>query len=114
MQIIKYHNKKTLYDDIKFDSIKEKNRYVELKLLERAGEIKDLILQQKFILQDSFKYQDKTERAITYSVDFSYYECESNLHVVEDVKGYRKAGNYPIKRKLFLFKYGDVYDFREV
>ena len=41
----KYHNKKIIYNGIKFDSIKEKNRYIELKLLERAGLIKNLKLQ---------------------------------------------------------------------
>ena len=40
----KYHNKKVIYNGITFDSIKEKNRYIELKLLERAGLIKNLKL----------------------------------------------------------------------
>ncbi len=32
----KYHNQKTLYNDIRFDSRKEAARYQELTLLERA------------------------------------------------------------------------------
>lgn len=32
----KYNNKKIIIDGIQFDSIKEGNRYKELKLLERA------------------------------------------------------------------------------
>lgn len=32
----KYNNKKITIDGIKFDSIKEGNKYKELKLLERA------------------------------------------------------------------------------
>ena len=40
--ISKYRNKKVMYDGIKFDSIKEKNRYQQLKLLEQGGEIEDL------------------------------------------------------------------------
>ena len=32
----KYHNKKTVVNNIKFDSKLEANRYSELKLLERA------------------------------------------------------------------------------
>ena len=38
----KYGNKKTVVDGITFDSRKEAKRYQELKLLEKAGEIKDL------------------------------------------------------------------------
>lgn len=35
----KYNNHKTIVDGIKFDSIREAERYQELKLLETAGEI---------------------------------------------------------------------------
>ena len=38
----KYKNKKIIYDGITFDSIKEKNRYIELKILEKAGLIKEI------------------------------------------------------------------------
>ena len=46
----KYHNKKTEVDGIIFDSKKEANRYIELKMLERAGKIHDLQLQVKLHL----------------------------------------------------------------
>lgn len=36
----KYRNKKVIVDEKEFDSKREGNRYKELKLLERAGEIK--------------------------------------------------------------------------
>lgn len=39
---MKYHNRKTVIDGITFDSAKEARRYMELKLLERAGEISNL------------------------------------------------------------------------
>lgn len=58
----KYNNKKTIVDGITFDSIKESNRYIELKALERIGEIKDLELQPvfKYLSEDGkrvlFKY----------------------------------------------------------
>ena len=55
-----------------FDSIRESQRYKELKLLERAGEISNLKLQPKFLLQDSFKKNGKTYRKIEYIADFSY------------------------------------------
>lgn len=38
----KYKAKKTEYDGIMFDSKKEAQRYAELKILERAGVIKNL------------------------------------------------------------------------
>lgn len=40
----KYNNRKTTVDGIKFDSIREAERYQELKLLEEAGEISHLEL----------------------------------------------------------------------
>jgi hypothetical protein len=38
----KYHNRKTVYKGIQFDSQKEENRYRELVLLERAGLIRGI------------------------------------------------------------------------
>ena len=51
----KYGNKKTVVDGITFDSRKEAKRYQELKLLEKAGEIKDLRRQVKYELIPSQK-----------------------------------------------------------
>lgn len=41
-KINKYHNKKVIYNGIKFDSKKERDKYIELKQLEKAGIIKEL------------------------------------------------------------------------
>ena len=60
----KYNNKKIQVDIYVFDSIRESQRYKELKLLERAGEISNLELQPKFLLQESFKKNGKTYKAI--------------------------------------------------
>ena len=68
----KYRNKKVQVDMYVFDSIRESQRYKELKLLERAGEISNLELQPRFLLQDSFKKNGKTYRKIEYIADFSY------------------------------------------
>ena len=46
---MKYRSKRTVVDGITFDSKKEANRYCELKLLEKSGEIKNLELQKKYI-----------------------------------------------------------------
>lgn len=44
-KIPKYRNRKCIYDDIGFDSIGERDRYIELKYLEQAKEIDSLSLQ---------------------------------------------------------------------
>ena len=100
----KYHSKKIIIDGITFDSKAEAQRYSELKLLERAGKIKDLSLQHKFELQPSFKKNGKTIRAIVYVADFVYLDLERMVSVVEDVKGY-KTKEYLLKKKMFEYKF---------
>lgn len=100
----KYRNNKVIVDDIEFDSKKEANRYKELKLLEKYGKINDLKLQPKFLLQESFKKNGKTYRAIHYIADFSYYDIENKNYVVEDTKG-MKTEVYKLKKKMFEYKY---------
>lgn len=68
----KYRNKKVIVDDYIFDSIQESRRYKELKLLLKAGEISNLELQPKFLLQDTFKKNGKTYKKIQYIADFMY------------------------------------------
>ena len=104
----KYRAVKTVIDNITFDSKSEAKRYVELKLLERAGEITNLVLQPKFALIP----KQADERAVVYKADFQYVELASNRVVVEDVKGV-KTKDYVIKRKLFKFQNPNI-DFREV
>lgn len=101
MRKSKYFNKKTIYDGIKFDSIKEKNRYIQLKELVKQGQITNLILQPKIKLQESFKYKNKTIRAIVYIADFSYIDIKTNTKVIEDVKGV-KTDVFNLKYKLLL------------
>lgn len=112
MTYSKYKAKKTVVDGIPFASKKEAGRYQELKLLERAGVIKDLALQPRFLFQDKFKYKGKTERKIEYVADFKYLDTKTGRVVVEDTKGY-KPEVYKIKRKLFLKKYGEDFEFIE-
>lgn len=103
----KYHSKKIILDNIKFDSKKECNRYIELKELEQAGLIKELELQKVFELQPSFKKNGKTYRKITYKADFYYYDNHLQRCVAEDVKGF-KTEVYKIKKKLFEYVYKDL------
>lgn len=102
--VAKYHNKKVNYDGHTFDSIKEMNYYLKLKLLENAGKIKDLELQKEFELQPSYRLNNKTSRKIVYRADFTYKTAEDDkLHVI-DVKGYR-TDVYRLKKKMFEYKY---------
>lgn len=101
----KYRNQKIIIDGHEFPSKKEGNRYLELKLLQRAGEISNLELQPKFILQESFKKKGKTYREIFYIADFKY--IENGQVVVEDTKGV-ETETFKLKHKLFEYKYPDL------
>lgn len=74
----KYYNKKVQVDMYVFDSIAESIRYKELKLLEKAGEISELKLQPRFLLQEAFRKNSKTYRKIEYIADFMYCQSRQN------------------------------------
>ena len=111
MSYSKYRSKKVKVDGIPFDSKLEARRYKELKLLERAGRIKDLELQPKFELIPTVRWKGKTLRVTKYIADFSYKDEKGNF-IVEDVKGF-ETDVYKLKRKLFLQRYPEI-DFREI
>lgn len=102
MRYSKYKAVKMVIDGVTFDSGLEAARYKQLKLLEDAGAIKNLMLQPKFRLMDSYKHNGKTIRAIDYIADFMYEE--NGKTIVEDVKGIRTK-DYIIKSKLFIKQY---------
>ena len=117
----KYKNQKIEYDGIKFDSKKEAHRYIVLRDHLRDGLIKDLKLQQKYILIPAQYEPDHLnkrgqlvkgkciERECYYMADFQYIDCKTGQLVVEDVKGYKRGGAYAlftIKRKLMLKIFG--------
>ena len=106
----KYHSRKITIDGVTFDSKKEYNRYCELKLLERAGEIAELKRQVKFTLIPAQYANGKCiERAVSYIADFAYFDYGSNELIVEDVKGYKQGQAYAlftIKRKMMLYMHG--------
>lgn len=105
----KYGNKKVYIDGILFDSMREGRRYRELEILRSAGEIQDLKLQVKFLLQEGFRDIQKCwHRPITYYADFVYLDKKYNwCLVVEDAKGF-KTEVFKIKKKLLLNKYKDI------
>lgn len=105
----KYGAVRTEVDGISFHSAKEAKRYGELKLLEKAGEIKDLELQPRFeLLASSPEYQQISVGE--YIADFRYrermvwlagteHETVSWKEVIEDVKGMRTPV-YRLKKKI--------------
>lgn len=113
----KYHNRKVRTSDgIVHDSKKEAIRWVELKLMERAGEITELERQKEFLLVPP-QYEEITtgkgakklkkklvERSVVYRADFVYHDKNGDI-VVEDVKGVRTR-DYILKRKLMLYVCG--------
>lgn len=93
-----------------FDSVREFDRYQELALMEKAGEIANLRTQVRYELIPAIRKRDGTlERATGYIADF-VYEKDGET-VVEDAKGYRNPKSavyrvFALKRKLMLLKYG--------
>jgi hypothetical protein len=87
----KYRNKKVELDGYKFPSKKEAARYQELKLQEKAGLIKDLVVHKRF------EIWVKDVKVCSYESDFSYWK--GNEFITEDVKGF-KTPVYQIKKKL--------------
>lgn len=100
--------RKTIIDNITFDSAKEATRYVELKLLLRAGEIDELELQPRIpiecggvkIMMKSSRYTNG--RQLCYVGDFRYFDVKEQRVIIEDVK--MQSGHltevYRIKRAL--------------
>ena len=103
--VSKFHAKKTTVDGIVFDSKREAARYQELKLMERAGAIRDLKRQVRYELIPAFDVDGKHYRPTAYIADFVYTDAKTGKEIVEDTKGVR-TGVYKIKAKLFAYQYG--------
>ena len=107
----KYHNKETFYDGIIFQSKKEAQRWAELKLLERAGQIINLERQRKFELIPAIKGKrgGVAQRPTYYYADFCYFEKDGDdwKRVVEDVKSSAtKTQVYLLKKKMMSWIHG--------
>lgn len=103
----KYHARKVIVNGETFDSEKEYRRWCELRLLERAGEIRYLKRQVPYVLVPAQRDQDGKllEREVTYKADFVYDDTATGRTVVEDTKGVRTP-EYILKRKLMLWAFG--------
>ena len=101
----KFGNRKIIIDGIERDSLAESNRLEQLKILQRAGVIKNLKYQVKYELIPKQQGEYRNERAVTYIADYVYdvvMPDGSLRQVVEDCKGH-KTKDYIIKRKLMLY-----------
>lgn len=111
----KYHNKPLNIDGMHFDSRGEFERWQELRLLERVGEISNLRRQVAYELIPA-QYEPPTtdskgrtrrgrllERKCTYVADFVYQSGSKSI--VEDYKGVQTEV-FKLKKKLMLWRYG--------
>lgn len=89
-----------MIDGIRFASIREGNRYAELKLLAKAGEICGLEL------QPVFEFEVHGNKVFKYIADFSYWTLRNGepARVVEDVKGV-KTPLYRLKKRIIEAAY---------
>lgn len=113
----KYKSKKTVIDGITFDSKKEAQRYIQLKLMQRGGQISDLQRQVKYVLIPVQREPDTVgirggrkkgkllEREVAYIADFQYRDNCTGQIIVEDTKGIRTT-DYILKRKMMLYFHG--------
>jgi hypothetical protein len=95
----KYNSNKTEVDGIIFDSTKEANRYKELRLLLKAGEIGVLKRQVEYELNPGGTH------SLKYYSDFEYIITATGEHIIEDVKGFRTK-EYKKKRRLMRKVHG--------
>ena len=89
-------------DGIVFDSKKEASRYAELKLLQRAGQIRELQLQPSWVVEIN------GQRLCRFSADFSYLDPKLG-RVIEDVKsrgGTSADPAYRLRKKAAELAYG--------
>lgn len=113
----KYRNRKVVVNGITFDSRREADRYRELQIMQKAGEISNLELQKEYELIPVQREPDTIgpkggtykgaliERKCSYIADFVYFDNFTGKTVVEDAKGLRTS-DYLIKRKLMLWVHG--------
>lgn len=113
----KYHSEECTIDGETFDSRREARRWMDLRLLQQAGEIRDLRRQVKFVLIPTQREPDEIgprggvkpgkviEKEASYIADFVYTDARTGEMIVEDSKGFRTDA-YILKRKMMLFVHG--------
>lgn len=95
----KFRAKPTEINGIRFASKKESQRYSQLLAMQAGGLIRDLELQKKYELSVNGVL------VCSYVSDFEYWDVAQDVHVTEDVKGF-KTRVYKLKKKLMLACHG--------
>jgi hypothetical protein len=109
-QVMKYRNKKVVFQGETFDSQGELARWLELRARQQAGEITDLERQVRLTLQPGFvDGQGHRHRSIVYIADFAYIEVQTKTQIFEDFKGF-STKDFKIKAKLLQFLLKDRQD----
>ena len=85
----KYYSRKVTIDGIVFASKLEGTRFLQLKMLQQAGEIENLKLQPEFQIFKGWVDPKTGEkhRSKFYVGDFMYLDKRSHCWIVEDTKG---------------------------
>ena len=112
----KYGNHRVFRYGQWFDSSHEADRFFELSMMQRAGQISELKTQVPFELIPTQREPDTVgkrggikpgkciEKSCVYYADFVYIDKDGHK-VVEDAKG-MKTEAYKIKKKLMLYRHG--------
>ena len=101
----KYGAIPTTVDGYRFASKREAERYGELKLLEKAGEIHGVGVHPRYPLMVLSPIDGKLYKVGTYVADFTYWEKDGL--VIEDVKSRPTMTSiYRLKKKLMKVLYG--------
>ena len=101
----KYHNVKQEKYGQKWDSEMELDYYESVCLPNlESGKWLKVDTQQTFILQEKFKYKDKTILPIKYIADFVIETKEGELIIV-DTKGMPPTSDFKLKWKMMKFKF---------
>lgn len=77
----KYRNKRCELDGFKFDSLMERNYYIDLKLRQRAGEIDSITIHPKWSITLAGR------KICTVVLDFSFRDVKTGCKHYIDVKG---------------------------
>ena len=112
----KYHNKKIRSDGYVFDSIKESHRFAQLRLMERHGEIKSLVVHPVFEITvngekvcnfiPDFSYLVQARKVIPEGEVVNYVREKGMLfeRIVEDCKGFDKKTGWNSRTPVYLLK----------
>jgi len=93
------------YNGMTFDSGRELQRWQELELMQRTGEIIHLVRQVPFELAPSVVLDGRKKPAIRYIADFAYWTATGCPEfIVEDAKSPHLRNNPVFRIKMHLLK----------